>query len=113
MIKDGGIANQEEHPLVLSYNNYAGQVTKLWTNYEKPAIIGETGWDHTYYEPSMPGYQSLYHNALWVSLANGTAMSPFWWAYSGYLNDNIITNQIRSLSRFTKEIPFAILTLVS
>lgn len=113
MIKDGGIANQEEHPLVLSYNNYAGQVTKLWTNYEKPAIIGETGWDHTYYEPSMPGYQSLYHNALWVSLANGTAMSPFWWAYSGYLNDNIITNQIRSLSRFTKEIPFAKLTHVS
>ena len=113
MIKDGGVANHADHPLVLSYNNYAGQVSKLWNNYEKPAIIGETGWDHTYYEPSMPGYQALYHNALWASLASGTAMSPFWWAYSGLLNDNIITNQIRSLSRFTKEIPFSKLTRVT
>ncbi|MEO5582889.1 MAG: hypothetical protein ABIR66_09365, partial [Saprospiraceae bacterium] len=113
MIKEGGIAGHDDHPLMLSYNNYAREISKLWKNYEKPAIIGETGWDHTFYEPSMPGYQALYHNALWVSLANGTAMSPFWWAYSGYLNDNIITNQIRSLSRFTREIPFSKLTKVS
>ena len=95
---------------MLSYLNYAGQVTKLWDNYKKPAIIGETGWDHTFYEPSMPGYQAMYHNALWVSLANGTAMTPFWWAYSGYLNDNIFTNQNKSIARFVNEIPWAKLT---
>ncbi|MBK9681717.1 MAG: hypothetical protein IPO69_23140 [Saprospiraceae bacterium] len=34
-------------------------------------------------------------------------------AYSGYLNDNIITNQIKVYPGFTKEIPFAKLTHVS
>ncbi|MEP7269708.1 MAG: DUF5060 domain-containing protein [Saprospiraceae bacterium] len=112
ILKEGKINPGDEHPLTLSYLNYAGQVNKLWTNYTKPAIIGETGWDHTFYEPGMPGYLAMYHNALWVSMASGSAMTPFWWAYSGYLNDNIITNQIRSVSRFTKEIPFSRLTHV-
>lgn len=110
ILRDGKIDQGDEHPLMLSYLNYAGQVTKLWDNYKKPAIIGETGWDHTFYEPSMPGYQAMYHNALWVSLANGTAMTPFWWAYSGYLNDNIFTNQNKSIARFVNEIPWAKLT---
>lgn len=110
IIKDGKIDNDDEHPLTHSYLNYAGQVQKLWNSYTKPAIIGETGWDHTFYEPSMPGYQAMYHNALWVSLSNGTAMSPFWWAYSNYLNDNIFTAQNRSLARFTSSIPFSKLT---
>jgi len=79
------------HPLTHSYRNYAGQVQKLWAGYDKPAIIGETGWDHTFYEPSMPGYQAQYHNAQWVCLATGTAMTPFWWAYSRFINDNMVT----------------------
>lgn len=29
----------------------------------------------------------MYHNALWVSLANGLCATPFWWAYSDYVND--------------------------
>ncbi len=113
MLKDGKIDSGDEHPLQTSYKNYADQIAKLWNTYEKPAIIGETGWDHTFYEPSQPGYQAMYHNALWATLAKGTAMTPFWWAYSGYLNDNIITNQIRSISRFTKEIPFSKLTKIT
>lgn len=113
MLKDGKIDAGDEHPLQTSYQNYATQVIRLWNTYEKPAIIGETGWDHTFYEPSMPGYQAMYHNALWVALGTGSAMTPFWWAYSGYLNDNIITNQIRNIARFTNEIPFSKLTKVS
>ncbi|MDZ4710469.1 MAG: DUF5060 domain-containing protein [Saprospiraceae bacterium] len=107
IIRSGYIDSSEIHPLTLSYSNYAHQIERLWKGYDKPAIIGETGWDHTFYEPSMPGYQAMYHNALWVTLAKGTAMTPFWWAHSGYLNDNIITNQIRNISRFAREIPFA------
>jgi len=113
ILRDGKIDPGDEHPLTLSYLNYAGQVKKLWDSYKKPAIIGETGWDHTFYEPSMPGYQAMYHNALWVSLANGTAMTPFWWAYSGYLNDNIFTNQNRSIAQFTRTIPWSKLTGLS
>jgi hypothetical protein len=97
-------------PLVSSYTNYAGEVGRLWKGYGKPVIIGETGWDHVFYEPSMPGYLAQYHNALWVCLANGTAMTPFWWAYSDLLNDNVVTHQISSLRRFVDSIPFAQLT---
>ena len=98
------------HPLTHSYNNYSGQIARLWSGYEKPAIIGETGWDHTYFEPGMPGYLAMYHNALWATLASGTAMSPFWWAYSGKLNDIIVSNQMLNLRKFTDEIPFAMLS---
>ena len=108
--KEGRIDSSDKHPLILSYRNYANEIEKLWNGYEKPAIIGETGWDHTFYEPSMPGYLALYHNALWVSLAKGTAMTPFWWAYSPYLNDNIVTNQITSFERFVSTVPFSKLT---
>jgi hypothetical protein len=98
------------HPLKSSYSNYAKEIRKLWNGYEKPSIIGETGWAHTFYEPSMPGYLAQYHNALWVSLASGTAMTPFWWAHSRMINDNVLTSQITSIKRFTDRIPFSRLT---
>ncbi len=106
----GQIDKDETHPLTYSYMNYHGQVRRLWNNYEKPAIIPETGWDHTFYEMSMPGYQSQYHNALWITMASGSAMSPFWWSYSDQLNDNMVTNQLRYFRRFTEQIPFSKLT---
>jgi len=108
--KTGQVDKDETHPLTYSYLNYHGQVRKLWNNYERPAIIPETGWDHTFYEMSMPGYQSQYHNALWVTMASGSAMSPFWWSYSDQLNDNMVTNQLRYFGRFTEQIPFSKLT---
>jgi hypothetical protein len=98
------------NPLTSSYSNYAQEIRKLWHGYEKPAIVGETGWDHTFFEPSMPGYLAQYHNALWVALATGSAMTPFWWAHSNKLNDNVLTSQITSLRKFTDHIPFARLT---
>jgi hypothetical protein len=108
--RDGKITADETHPLTYSYNNYAGQIRKLWEGWQKPCIIPETGYDHTYYEPSQPGYLAQYHNALWVSLACGTAMSPFWWSYNSFINDNMITHQILNLRRFSDEIPFSKLT---
>ncbi len=101
------------NPLTSSYSNYAREIRKLWTGYEKPAIIGETGWDHTFFEPSMPGYLAMYHNALWVSLASGTAMTPFWWAHSKVVNDAVLTSQINSITKFTGQIPFGKLSDVS
>ncbi len=108
--KTGTLDSATVNPLTASYSNYAGEVRKLWNGFEKPAIIGETGWDHTFYEPAMPGYLAMYHNALWVSLATGTAMTPFWWAYSRLLNDNVLTSQITSIRKFTGQIPFSKLT---
>lgn len=108
--KDGKIDLGDTHPLTYSYRNYANEIKKLWDGYKKPAIIGETGWAHVFYEPSMPGYLALYHNALWVCLSKGTAMTPFWWAYSSFLNDNVVTNQLSSFERFVSTIPFSKLT---
>ncbi|MDZ7608162.1 MAG: DUF5060 domain-containing protein [Cyclobacteriaceae bacterium] len=113
IITDGNIKSSEIHPLTSSYRNYAGQVQKLWNGFNKPVLIPETGWDHTFYEMTMPGYQAQFHNAIWVSLACGAAMSPFWWSYSRALNDNVVTNQLLSLRKFTDQIPFSKLTNVS
>ncbi|MDX2250248.1 MAG: DUF5060 domain-containing protein [Bacteroidia bacterium] len=110
IIRDGKINPGDTHPLKDSYGNYAQEVRKLWHGYGRPAIIGETGWDHTFYEPRTPGYLAQYHNAIWVSMATGTAMMPFWWAYSGLLNDNIASSRLQSIREFSNEVPFSRLT---
>jgi hypothetical protein len=111
--KTSTIDSASANPLTSSYSNYAQEIQKLWRGYEKPAIVGETGWDHTFYEPGMPGYLAMYHNALWVTLATGSAMTPFWWAYSSKLNDNVLTQQITNVRKFTDRIPFGKLTDVT
>ncbi len=108
--KTSTIDSADINPLIHSYRNYASENQKLWHGYGKPVINGETGWAHTFYEPSMPGYLAQYHNAIWVTLATGSAMMPFWWAHSRFINDNVVNNQLTSLRRFTDKIPFAHLT---
>ncbi|MEI6050530.1 MAG: DUF5060 domain-containing protein [Bacteroidota bacterium] len=108
--KTGTIDSATVNPLTSSYRNYADENQKLWRGYGKPVINGETGWAHTFYEPSMPGYLAMYHNALWVTLATGSAMTPFWWAHSRFINDNVVNSQITGIRRFTDQIPFSHLT---
>jgi hypothetical protein len=97
----------DDHPLRASYRNYATQTRDLWRGFEKPAIIAETGYDHTYYEPGMPGYLATYHNALWASLANGACATPFWWSYSPYINETALTSHVRAFANFVRDIDFA------
>ena len=113
MTKSGTLDSAEIHPLRHSYKNYADQIKKLWDGYGKPVIIGETGWDHTYYEPGMPGYLAMHHNVLWVSLATGSSMTPFWWAFSGRMNDVVVSNQLLNIRKFTDNIPFSKLSNLS
>jgi len=108
--RTGQVDKGERHPLTDSYRNYHGEVNKLWNGWEKPCIIPETGWDHTFYMMQMPGYYSLFHNAIWVSLASGSAMSPFWWSYNDRMNDIVVSNQMLSYRNFTDQIPFSKLT---
>jgi hypothetical protein len=108
--KTGTIDSATLNPLIHSYRNYASENQKLWHGYGKPVINGETGYAHTFYEPSMPGYLAQYHNALWVTLSTGSAMMPFWWAHSRFINDLTVNSQLTSLRRFTDRIPFAHLT---
>lgn len=103
----GTIDSARAHPLKDSYMNYSNQIRTIWDGYKKPVIIGETGWDHTYYEPGMPGYVAAHHNALWVALTTGAAMTPFWWAYSNKMNDVITSKQLLSIRKFTDNIPFS------
>jgi hypothetical protein len=107
MPKSGKLGCDDENPLQFSYRNYATQVQNLWKGFDKPAIVGECGYDHTYYEPGMPGYLAMYHNALWVSLANGLCCTPFWWAYSDWINDAVVTSQMRHFAQFVGDIDFA------
>jgi hypothetical protein len=107
----GKIGCDTESPLQYSYRNYSIQIQNLWNGFNKPAIIGECGWDHTYYEPGTPGYLAMYHNSLWVSLANGLCCTPFWWAYSDWINDSVVTNQMHHFANFVSDIDFAHLNL--
>ncbi len=108
--KSGTLDSADVHPLKHSYTNYAGQITKIWDDYGKPVIIGETGWDHTYFEPGMPGYLAMHHNVLWVSLATGSCMTPFWWAFSPRMNDVAVSSQLLNIRRFTDSLAFSKMT---
>jgi hypothetical protein len=108
--KTATLDSADVHPLKHSYTNYAGQITRIWDDYGKPVIIGETGWDHTYFEPGMPGFLAMHHNILWVSLATGSCMTPFWWAFSPRMNDVAVSNQLLNVRRFTGNIAFSRLT---
>jgi hypothetical protein len=96
-----------DHPLRASYLNYAKQVQNLWRSFTKPAVIAEAGYDYTYYEPGTPGYLATYHNALWVSLANGAAVTPMWWAYWPPITDGLLGDHVKAFSQFTAGIDFA------
>ena len=61
----------------------------------------------------MPGYVAMHHNVLWVTLATGTCMTPFWWAFSGRLNDVVVSNQLLHIRKFTDTVPFSKLTHLS
>ena len=111
MPKTGKVDSNAESPLRYSYRNYATQTQNLWKGFDKPALVGECGWDHTYYEPGTPGYLAMYHNAIWVSLANGLCCTPFWWAWSDWLNDSVVTNQMRYFGQFVADIDFTHLDL--
>jgi hypothetical protein len=107
-VPQGGKPNLvSENPLKFSYLNYAQQTQNLWNGFTKPVIIGECGFDHTYYEPGTPGYLAMYHNALWAGLANGLSMTPFWWASGSYINDSTITRTMLYFSQFVKGVDFA------
>ncbi len=111
MPKPGKVDPGDESPLRYSYRTYATQTQNLWKGFQKPALVGECGWDHTYYEPGMPGYLAMYHNAVWVSFANGLCCTPFWWAWSDWLNDSVVTSQMRYFGQFIADIDFAHLDL--
>jgi hypothetical protein len=95
-----------ENPLRISYLNYAKQTQDLWSGFVKPAIVGECGYDHTFYEPGMPGYLAMYHNALWAGLANGLAATPFWWSNGPYTGDSVLTRTMLYFSQFVRDIDF-------
>lgn len=96
-----------ENPLQLSYRNYAKQAQDLWSGFRKPAIVGECGYDHTYYEPGTPGYLGMYHNALWAGLANGLSASPFWWSNGPVAGESVLTKSLLSFSQFVRGIDFS------
>jgi hypothetical protein len=96
-----------DHPLEVSYRNYAKQTQDLWGGFHKPAIVGECGYDHTWYEPGTPGYLAMYHNALWAGLANGLAASPFWWSNGPMTSDSVVTRTLTFFTQFVRGIPFA------
>ena len=106
MPESGKLDPLSESAIHDSYKNYALWTSKLWDLFGKPVIIGECGYDHTYYEPGMPGYLAMYHNAIWAALANGACATPFWWAYGDFINDSVVTNQMLYFRQFVSNIDF-------
>ncbi|RAP76156.1 DUF5060 domain-containing protein [Paenibacillus montanisoli] len=79
----------------LNYKAYAQDIRKRWDSYEKPLIIGETG---------NVTDTLKYHQAIWVSFANGLASSPIWWDF-GQVSDEMFM-QMKHFASFAAQIDF-------
>jgi len=88
-----------------SIHNYGWASRRFWNNFEKPAIFGESGADHTYVDADSPEYSVIFHNALWASLANGLAAAPVWWQYP-HLGE-LDWDNLQHFSHFVSGIDFA------
>jgi len=88
------IADRENY-YDLHYTAYAEDIRQRWEAYEKPLFIGETG--------NITDVQT-YHQAIWVSLVNGLAATPFWWEFS-LVNDEMF-ERMKHFASFVQRIDF-------
>jgi hypothetical protein len=84
LYETGWSARYTNDPLRSSLWIYGNISQKFWLDFDKPGIMGEAGYMDNYgnYSPSSENYVALYHNALWVTWANGLAATPLWWDFT-------------------------------
>ncbi|MDZ7261671.1 MAG: T9SS type A sorting domain-containing protein, partial [candidate division KSB1 bacterium] len=101
-------------PLRSSLWIYGNIAQKLWQDFEKPGIFGEAGYLDNYgkFSAGSAEYIMMYHNALWVSWANGLAATPLWWDFG---TKSIFTPelmaQLLAFSKVAKRVDYAHLAL--
>ncbi|MBN1465093.1 DUF5060 domain-containing protein, partial [candidate division KSB1 bacterium] len=98
----------EEFPgntLRSSMRNYAFAAARFWQNYAQPGIFGEAGADWVRVDVRSPEYEALYHNAIWATLTNGLAATPYWWTFTDPIRDEERAHMLH-LSRFVADIDF-------
>ncbi|RPH95295.1 MAG: DUF5060 domain-containing protein [Calditrichaeota bacterium] len=88
-----------------SMENYAFATQRFWNAFAKPAIFGEAGADLVTVALRSPDYTAMYHNAIWASLTNGLAATPYWWTFSDPIR-NVEREQMAHLAKFVADIDF-------
>ncbi len=88
-----------------SMYNYAFAASRFWNNFDQPAILGEAGADWVRVDVRSPGYEALYHNAIWATLTNGIASTPYWWTFTNPIRDEE-RQHMKHLSTFVADIDF-------
>jgi hypothetical protein len=84
LYETGWAARYTNDPLRSSLWIYGNISQKFWLDFDKPGIMGEAGYTGNYgnFSPSSNEYVNLYHDALWVTWANGLAATPLWWDFT-------------------------------
>lgn len=99
-----------DDPIRSSHWTYRNVTRQFWNQFEKPGIFGEAGYTNNYgnFSPGSNKYEIMYHNALWVSWANGLAATPMWWDFG---TKSIFTPslmaQIHAFSKIVHSIDYA------
>ncbi|MDZ7374367.1 MAG: DUF5060 domain-containing protein [candidate division KSB1 bacterium] len=110
LYETGWSAQFPNDPLRSSYYLYHRIAQQLYTDFDKPAIMGEAGYTDSYgrFNVPSPEYTALFHNALWASWAGGLAASPFWWAFNyGPIATDDLLKQLRAFGTVVRDFPYA------
>lgn len=110
LYETGWTARYSNDPLRSSLWIYGNVAQQLWQDFEKPGIFGEAGYFNNYgsFNAGSHDYINMYHNALWVSWANGLAATPLWWDFgtkSIFTSD--LMEQMYNFSGVVKNIDYA------
>lgn len=83
--------------------------SKFWNDFDKPAFMGEAGYESSYGNYAFPsiGYTTMYHDALWTTWASGNASTPMWWDFTrrDIISDDILA-QLKVFSNAVQQIDY-------
>jgi hypothetical protein len=94
------VANREIYFNGSHFTSVTQETEKLWTQFEKPILVGEIG--------NFINVKT-FHQAIWAGLAGGAAGAPYWWNYPDMWAPEK-WDQLKAYSGFARGLPLGALT---
>ena len=91
---------------IYTYRNISAYFRR---DFQKPALMGEAGYENSYGNWSFPSpeYTTWYHNALWTTWSNGNAATPLWWDFTrrDLISDDVLM-QLKAFSAVATQLDY-------
>lgn len=109
LYETGWINSFRTNPFRGSIYTYRNISARFRQDFQKPALMGEAGYENSYGNWSFPSpeYTTWYHNALWTTWSNGNAATPLWWDFTrrDLISDDVLM-QLKAFSAVAMQLDY-------